>query len=227
MNKQLLNTLKVIFLGIEGAIFFLLLFDSFLRFLREYRNIICYIAVIICALFALIFTLKGKEKRSYFLLFSFLFILIADYFLIFYDSAVGIYFFILTQLMYQLFIKRFKLLVFFFLSGLGLLLFTLLLNHLVSLNIDLSSTLPASFYYGIQIFNIISLLILIKKGRDKKEIFVLLGLVFLFFCDTSIGLYNLTSLRLFNDLIWLFYLPSQSLIIYYLASIAKKGIKDN
>ena len=226
MNKKVRAVGRIAFTLIEIAVFILLLVDSISDFIPSHeRNILCYVAVIFAAISAFVFTPKDVYKNKGFLLLSYLFIIAADYFLLFTDSVIGIYIFIGAQICFQLFINRVKLfplllIIEVLVSGIiCLVIFTTSLKD----NFDLPLSIPALVYYTALVFNIISSIVVFRKENSLKYL-VTLSLVFLFFCDTSIGLSNITSISIFNELIWLFYIICHILLGNYLTLKCEKEI---
>ena len=226
MNKKVRAVGRIAFTLIEIAVFILLLVDSISDFIPSHeRNILCYVAVIFAAIIAFVFTPKDEYKNKGFLLLSYIFIIVADYFLLFTESAIGIYFFIGAQICFQLFIskvKLFPLLLIIEVLVIGIMCLIIFTTSLKD-SFDLALTIPALVYYVALIFNIISSIVVYRKEKGLKYL-VTLSLVFLFFCDTSIGLSNITSISIFNELIWLFYIICHILLGNYLTLKCEKEI---
>lgn len=187
-------------------------------------NYLRYVAVIVASVFAILISYNKQIGKRWIILLSYLFILVADYFLIFHDgntlSNIGIYSFILAQVCYQFYINKTKYvpLIFCF-SGLILLIVYLVLV-LTGRNsqFDMSQTLPAVFYYSAQIYNLMTILVVSKKHRKFQDNLPLFSSILaLFLCDTCIGLYNLTSAHIFSILTWVFYIPHHILMITFLS----------
>lgn len=220
MKTKFLSKAFYPFILIEGLFFLNLLLDAIFNYLPvNIDNILRYLSIVCCFLWALFLMIKIKDTNKLPLLFSLFLVLIADYFLLFTNNPIGIYAFIAVQITYQFFISRFRLMLPMFVfaalfSGTFHLIFYLL-GELS--NFNLAQLVPASFYYGCSIFNIFSALLVFKKKELLKTNFlVFLSIILLLLCDTCIGLSNISTLSVFNSLIWLFYLPSQVLIVAYL-----------
>lgn len=188
-------------------------------------DIIKYISIILCFLFALFGT-----KKFNFILLALFFTLIADYFLLFTDIFIfGVMFFILVQIFYLLNIinnlnvfRTITLLIFLFLS--------VNLSIYYFLNSFEFFYIFISIYISLSFTNIISYSYLHNKNPLNIEyILILVGIILLLICDIHVALYNLKNFILIENsglnnyisisgkLIWIFYLPSQIFI-----SIASK-----
>ena len=93
---------------------------------------------------------------------------------------------------------------------------------IIWLNYDLIS------FFSLSLTNIIYLLRIKNKGI--KNYLFLLGLVLFLLCDTCIGLQNvgISNVKitdLFSHLVWIFYAPSQMILVITLTNYYKKGDK--
>ena len=233
MKKDLRTILRYAFTVIEGLVFISLLLDSIINYMDYMsRNVLCYVAVVFAAFISFFLTPLAVHRQKGYLLLAFIFILGADALLIFTDgiaSTIGVFLFMPAQICIAYFIHGIKTLglnigISLIVSGVVML---IVKNTDLGDNLDFLQTFAALLYYIILVTNIITSLIVNKKKEDYqyRHIFII-GLFFLLLCDTSIGVYNLTGLPIFNSLIWLFYIPFLVLMTNYLTINAKKDTKS-
>ena len=183
-------------------------------------NYIKYASIIICLLMSLYIAIRKKgEFCSVFTSFGLLFTVISDYFLLLnHDNnlfIIGVFTFFVGQVFYFIMLlkrRNFSHLYF----DLGIRIILTLIIIFVSLGIKLDTLTTLALIYFVELFaNFVSSLTLIK--RDKKVVFLSLGLFLFILCDINVALNNLriesSTLRfVVFYLMWLFYLPSQVII---------------
>ena len=169
---------------------------------------------------------KSWKKGNIIARFALLFTLIADYFMTYLGTnyEISICFFILVQLSYFILInylnkcKYLNIMIMSYLIIVG----TLILVGLKLNLIDLLA-LIAVIYISISIINIIYLIILRK--RNIFYVCFLIGLVLFLLCDISIGIMNLATNEqvavFFDKIIWVFYGPSQIVLVNTLQHVNK------
>lgn len=216
MNKnKFLNILLIAFLAIET---FLTIFIFIVQKNRYFAlDWFRYGGVIICFLFSL---LSFKNKHNHFLIAGLAFTIVADYFLIILNDyyIVGIAFFTIVQAMYFCYIapKHWlaSLITRFSIAGIVSLLITFVLK------VSDATSYAAVFYYTNLVMNAVDAFI----NKNKSLLLFAIGLVLFIGCDTFVGLFNLSDFITINSsafkiledncvlIIWIFYLPSQTLI---------------
>lgn len=178
-----------------------------------------YSGVIICFLFSL---LSFKNKRNHFLIAGLAFTIVADYFLIIFNDyyIIGIAFFTIVQAMYFCYImpKHWlaSLITRFSIAGIVSLFITFVLK------VSDATSYAAIFYYTNLVMNAVDAFI----NKNKGLLLFAIGLVLFIGCDTFVGLFNLSDFITINSsafkaledncvlIIWIFYLPSQTLISF-------------
>lgn len=160
-----------------------------------------YMGIILCFVYAL---LNNKKFR----IVSFIFTLIADYFLlvILDHYEIGVSSFIVVQMVYLYFLgnnKKAYFNMFLLIRGFVIICGTLLL--LIFNNMSLLNELVI-IYFSSLVLNAI-------QAYVQGDKFMALGLILFVCCDICVGLFNINSanhIALF--LSWVFYLPSQVII---------------
>lgn len=168
-------------------------------------NIFKFLPIIINLLFCF------SKKINFKLRFALFFTTIADFCFLFINNCVlGISFFVLVQIIYYLYIKKSdnKLLV--IISLINILLVWLLQKKILYFEVIIYS-----------LFLIINILKTSKLSKKEKKFKLLkISLILLLFCDLCIGIKTIFDLNknvdiLVNILEWLFYIPSQVMIVIY------------
>lgn len=81
------------------------------------------------------------------------------------------------------------------------------------LNIDL--IYKACIIYMVCILmNFISCILMTKKTLNYQNIITSIAILLFIFCDIFTALYNITGIGIYSCIIWIFYTPSQLLIVY-------------
>lgn len=165
------------------------------------------------------------------------FTLIADYYLLIHDNfIIGIFFFCLVQLTYiirhsLMEHKQYKNVIFLALA--------LVISMVISFKVNYAEKnliILALIYAALLLTSVYSAVGTLTRGKYTKDgaMLITIGVVLFFFCDLSVGAYNIigkTSLKmlippnvefLIGYLIWVFYAPSQVL----LALSGFKSIRD-
>lgn len=177
-----------------------------------------YSGIILCFIASI---LSYKSKNKILVIGALAITLIADFFLLVLNKyyLIGIIAFIFVQFLYFLFIKP-KNIVISISVRLGLFLIVLFVV-LFGFNTSDLTVIVAIFYFVNLIMNAVDSWIKCKEGL----LLFAIGLTLFIGCDISVGLHNLSSYLTINSLfinelikishlgMWLFYLPSQALIV--------------
>ncbi|HIT91200.1 MAG TPA: hypothetical protein IAC41_12395 [Candidatus Merdenecus merdavium] len=167
--------------------------------------------------------------------------MLADFFLLFtIDYPVGVFFFCMVQLVYHIYLfGTKKIFLFLALPSIVTVLLLIYLNSSPSwityLHGNIPLIVPACFYIMMLIMNLISCFFS-KAANVKGRILFFFALTCLFVCDLQVGYFHVHSiiqqqpyLNLWSPLynissigMWVFYLPSQVLLITYVNSNIKE-----
>lgn len=211
-----------VFLLIEVALYlsFLLLDFKYASF-DDLSTILKYSSIILCLVCSLYFGLRKRNILNFLIPIALTFTLISDYFLLINNDvssySIGLITFIIAQLIYFVLISLiFKSLKAFLIN----LVFRIVLTSIVIvvlylLKEDNLETFLALSYFVELLANFIFSLFLIKT--DKRLILFSVGLLLFICCDINVGLNNVHIIpnldyEIVNNLMRLFYLPSQTLI---------------
>ena len=191
--------MKKIFILLESFIYISFIIFDLIKIDSTY---IKYLGIILCFLFALF---NKKKYRTI----SMFFTLIADYFLLVRNSSyeIGVTSFIIVQIIYMFFEKKLEAKYFvkyFYFRLLVILLGTCFLY--VASNFTLLNELVLIYFS--------SLLVNTAYAYNIKNFLLALGLTLFVCCDVCVGIHNInTQNYLATILMWIFYLPSQVLIV--------------
>ena len=172
-------------------------------------NVLKFLPIILNLFFS--FSKKVDSKLRFGLLVT----VIADYcFLFMHECALGISFFVLVQITYYLYLNQSKNRLLVFLSVINLILVFILKKDLL--------IFEAIIYFSLIIFNIIKSNKISKLDKNIK--LVKYSLILLLLCDLCIGVKYVFSLSnnfeiLLDLLEWLFYIPSQTILLVYALKI--------
>lgn len=220
------------FIRLELFLYLSFLVLDLLQMAHTLSNILKYIAIWLCLIFAGLTYSKVKNKNIVFMLIILLFTVIADTFLLFSNRFdFGILSFIIVQILYSRKIKATckdgcKLYMVEILS------ITFIWNILILVlknEIDLTPvTALAGLYFLLFTGNLIRIWIQVNKFKSiedeivtQQTVILALGLTLFYLCDINVGLkfilndrdsgFLLTNLLAgaVQNLIWFFYLPSQ------------------
>lgn len=188
-------------------------------------NLIKYSSILFCLLAAGILTVQTKNNTAVFLTAAFLFTAVSDYILIFMNAfTLGVCTFFLAQSIHFCRIGRLKewkkskfIMMILFRAGIAV--------FLIFLFSFQDAILIIGVFYAV---NLVGNLVESMSGsiRMKKQSLTVLSVGFFLFllCDMNVALYNLnaiTSARV-ASIIWLFYLPSQVLLVWSEIVIGEK-----
>lgn len=221
------KVMPILFLFVE-----LLLFGISQFGLVEYVDEVHYSCIVLCFLYALyeFFMQKQKDNDTGILVLGLGFTCIADYFLILWNQyyEAGVTAFLLTQICYFIFLaadyEGFR------------------LKKLVMLRVGFASIVSVVSMCMIKQFSLLFVVvpfyavffignIMLASVQYAAHPLFSLGLILFFCCDICVGLSNgeLAGLTVpfactFQRLIWVFYIPSQACISFY---IYRKGLENN
>jgi hypothetical protein len=234
-----------LFLILELILYVLFLYLDFYRpKAAMLSNILKFTSIILCFIFALVTIYPIFKKHSYniFLAASALTVL-ADLFLLFtLNYSLGVVLFCSVQVLYHFYLFTSKdMLLFFSIPSIGTIFFLIYCNFTQYLTEHLHENIllivPACFYIFMLILNLISSFFS-PNTSEKDKLFLSFGFLLLLLCDLQVGYRNIYELLnvseniLWNKLyeiacmgIWIFYLPSQVLLITSLNSnIIRKSL---
>lgn len=221
------KVMAILFLFVELLLFVISQFG-----LVEYVDEVHYSCIVLCFLYALyqFCTQKQKNSRTGILVLGLGFTCIADYFLIIQNQyyEAGVTAFLLTQICYFIFLaadyEGFR------------------LKKLVMLRVGFASIVSVVSMCMIKQFSLLFVAvpfyavffignIMLTSVQYAAHPLFSLGLILFFCCDICVGLSNgeLAGLTVpfactFQRLIWVFYIPSQACISFY---IYRKGLENN
>lgn len=234
-NKIRKDKLTSLFICLELILYLTFLVLDLLQTAHTLSNILKYIAIWLCLIFAGLSYRKIKNKKMVFMHVILLFTVIADTFLLFSKHfEVGVLSFIIVQILYSRKIKAIckdgcKLYMVEILS------ITFIWNILILVlknEMDLTPVIAlAGLYFLLFTGNLIRIWCQAFKFRNIEDervkqqiIIVTIGLTLFYFCDINVGLNFMQnggdfSLGFMNKLasaagtlIWFFYLPSQVIL---------------
>ena len=229
MNKFVRKIVNCILVLIELFILGLYIIPEYFDVNVDYDNFLVLFYFIIVIFIHSFIDFKEWTKGHIIFRFAFLFTLCADYLMTYLDSfyELSIIFFFFAQLSYFIFINynfknvNLKSSIIIYLSLVTTLIIIGSILELINL-----LTIIAIIYFSLSLTNIIYLLKIKNKGL-KNHLF-LLGLVLFLLCDTCIGLQNvgISNVKitdLFSHLVWIFYAPSQMILVLTLTNYYEKG----
>ena len=229
MNKFVRKIVNCILVLIELFILGLYIIPEYFDVNVDYNNFLVLFYFIIVIFIHSFIDFKEWTKGHIIFRFAFLFTLCADYLMTYLDSfyELSIIFFFFAQLSYFIFINynfknvNLKSSIIIYLSLVTTLIIIGSILELINL-----LTIIAIIYFSLSLTNIIYLLKIKNKGL-KNHLF-LLGLVLFLLCDTCIGLQNvgISNVKitdLFSHLVWIFYAPSQMILVLTLTNYYEKG----
>lgn len=197
-------------------------------------DMIKYVAIIICFLIAVLNCFYGG-KDCIFVAASMFFTVIADLFLLalddYYPAGIAAFIAVQSITFARIYVTRKKIPI---ISGAVRLAVVAVL--LIVLGVTGSLTLVSALsaiYFPQLVFNAVDSALLIKKS--KRYILLFIGLLLFIGCDACVGLDNFAevginipsaALDIINPAIWLFYLPSQVLIVLSADVWGKAGAKQ-
>ena len=229
MSKKLRIVFGIIFMIIQISILSLYYADRFFNVSFSFDPFTVLFVFIISIFIQSFFNYKSWGIGNIITRCAFFFTLIADFFMTYLGKyyEISICFFIFVQLSYFILInylynkKYLNLMIKLYLIILGTLI-------LIGLRLQLLNLLAviAVIYISLSIINIIYLIIL--KRKDKFSIGFLIGLVLFLLCDISIGIMNLSTNNIvasfFDKIIWVFYGPSQIVLVNTLSHVNEMEI---
>lgn len=219
------------FVVLEIILYFSFLFLDSLNLYTMISNDIKFVAIVNCFVFVLVWFIRNKEKSILIMLFILCFTVLADVFLLFTQKdEIGIFFFIIVQILYSLKLKsmckdncKIYMLEFFAVTFV----WNIVILILKSKN-DLTPVIVlASSYFVIFTANLIKSWFYVAKCKNRTiiEISFVIGLLLFYFCDLNVGLHNIGDIgielpsrlmeelsRISGILMWFFYLPSQVIL---------------
>lgn len=203
MNKSAVpNTVTTIFLIIEGLIYAVFLSLDFTE-MGHYTIWIKYSGILLCLLYALLCALRGGDK----LIFpAMIFTAAADWFLLVRGDhlGIGVALFLVVQSIYLIRLRRMGVGSMIWLRVLLPLLFGIALVILQAAN-------PLFLLVALYFSQLVSNTILAWHG--KKWMYAI-GMTLFVCCDICVGMFNIGLALSFSTVaMWLFYLPSQVLIV--------------
>lgn len=219
------------FLGMELAIYILfLIIDIFYPVKHEVSLYLKYLSIIICFAFALLTRKKSESKdyRDTALKIGLVFTLISDYMLLLSDNyTFGVVTFIIVQICYLYRLSNCSTYVFskvilrniiIWAAGISVYIFFAGIPEILVI---------FAMYYFISILD--NTLISVKKAfgkeKDKAIVIFAIGMCLFLLCDINVGIFNISEFMVIEGVLfkniykfstvamWLFYLPSQVLIV--------------
>lgn len=198
-----------------------LLLDKNINFIEIDSSYFKYAGIILCLVFSLYSLIRKRSLEAIFIPCALVFTLISDCFLLLSPDPelfiYGLVTFIITQLIYFLFLSFKNKSLFEFILNIVIRLILTLVAIVVAVSLgykDALTLLALSYFVGL-LANFIYSFSLIKL--DKKFLIFSTGLLLFIGCDISVGLNNVhlfegIDYSLVNYMMWLFYLPSQVLL---------------
>ncbi len=224
MDKLVIKKIGLwIYLAIEiGLYISFLVLDTTFNTFNLTSSIIKYSSIIINLIFIILLSIFFFNKERLITIFIVIFTLISDYFLLFESDynylVVGLITFNIVQFLYFF---RFHLLSFnknkFIISlVLRIVLFIiafLFIYFLLDKSYFNTLNILAVFYFINLVFNFLDPLI--SNYKDRKNQLLVVGFFLFILCDINVGLVNLNFNNvIFSILMWVFYLPSQVILLY-------------
>lgn len=237
--KELSNINKT-FLGTEAVLYFCIVILDITGLLTDVSGIIKFVGILDCLLMAVYIFVSNRARISLCISISLAFTLIADFFLIFpgRDIRPGLLSFVFAHIVYLCIIENFKLK-----RILPELVIRTGIASVVTIPIgriagfDYLSIYLLALYGTTFVMNYINCILKVVdryQGRPeslkcKAEIpngflrLLFVGLSLFILCDINVALYNTLAggfvYRLSSVLMWVFYLPSQVLLVLASSSI--------
>lgn len=198
-----------------------LLLDKNINFIEIDSSYFKYAGIILCLVFSLYSLIRKRSLEAIFIPCALVFTLISDCFLLLNPDPelfiYGLVTFIITQLIYFLFLSFKNKSLFEFILNIVIRLILTLVAIVVAVSLGYKDTLTllALSYFVELLANFIYSFSLIKL--DKKFIIFSTGLLLFIGCDISVGLNNVhlfegIDYSLVNYMMWVFYLPSKVLL---------------
>lgn len=225
--RKLINYLLIV---IELFILGLYFIPEYFLVEVNYDNFLVLFYYIVVIFIHSFIDFKEWSKGHILFRFAFLFTLCADYLMTYLGTyyELSIIFFFFAQLSYFLFINyNFKCQ--YLKSSIiiyGSLVISLVIVALILKLINLL-TIIAIIYFSLSLTNIVYLIRIKNKGLINY--LFLLGLVLFLLCDTCIGLQNvgISNVKvtdILSDLVWIFYAPSQMVLVLTLTNYYQKEV---
>lgn len=225
MENKLIKKLENIFLIVELIIFGMYLIPEYFDVKVNYDNFkVLFFLIVVIFLESFIY-FRQWSKENLIVRIGFFFTLCADYLMTYLNKyyILSICFFFLTQLCYFILINCLfnkKYLKSSIISYGCVVVLLIVIASILELLEPLSLT--AIIYISLSLTNIVYLIRIKNKTRSIKNF--LLGLVLFLLCDLCIGLRNVginegLFINLISDCIWLFYAPSQMVLVQTLSNI--------
>lgn len=191
--------MRKIFLLAETIIYFAFIIFDLLKIESTY---IKYLGIVLC----FVYTIYNHKKLKSF---AMLFTLIADFFLLVLDDyyEVGVLSFVVVQVIYIFYIKNISNKNFnnFLLSRFLVIIIGIIILYLTK-NLSLLNVLIIIYFSN--------LLISAIQSYSIKSNMLAIGLTLFVCCDICVGLHNILPREtIASFLMWVFYLPSQALIV--------------
>lgn len=211
-----------LFLILEILIYLsFLLLDKNVNFIEIDSSYFKYAGIILCLVFSLYSLIRKRSLEAIFIPCALVFTLISDCFLLLNPDPelfiYGLVTFIITQLIYFLFLSFKNKSLFEFILNIVIRLILTLVAIVVAVSLGYKDalTLLALSYFVELLANFVYSFSLIKLG--KKYLIFSAGLLLFIGCDISVGLNNVhlfdvIDYSLVNYMMWVFYLPSQVLL---------------
>ena len=198
-----------------------LLLDKNINFIEIDSSYFKYAGIILCLVFSLYSLIRKRSLEAIFIPCALVFTLISDYFLLLNPDPelfiYGLVTFIITQLIYFLFLSFKNKSLFEFILNIVIRLILTLVAIVVAVSLGYKDTLTllALSYFVELLANFIYSFSLIKL--DKKFLIFSTGILLFIGCDISVGLNNVhlfegIDYSLVNYMMWVFYLPSKVLL---------------
>ena len=198
-----------------------LLLDKNINFIEIDSSYFKYAGIILCLVFSLYSLIRKRSLEAIFIPCALVFTLISDCFLLLNPDPelfiYGLVTFIITQLIYFLFLSFKNKSLFEFILNIVIRLILTLVAIVVAVSLGYKDTLTllALSYFVELLANFVYSFSLIKL--DKKYLIFSAGLLLFIGCDISVGLNNVhlfdgIDYSLVNYMMWVFYLPSQVLL---------------
>ena len=225
MENKIIKILEKIFLIIELFIFGLYLIPEYFDLTIHYDNFkVLFFLIVVIFLESFIY-FRQWSKENLIVRIGFFFTLCADYLMTYLNKhyILSICFFFLAQLSYFilinfLFSKMY--LISSIISYCCLVVLLIVIGSILKVLDPLSIT--AIIYISLSLTNIIYLIRIKNKTNSIKKF--LLGLILFLLCDLCIGLRNIglkdgMFIEIISECIWIFYAPSQMILVQTLSNI--------
>ena len=232
--KEYLSNINKTFLGTEAVLYACIVITDITGILSDVSGIIKFVGIMDCLVMAVYIAVSNRAKISIFISISLAFTLIADFFLIFpgRDIRPGLLSFIFAHIVYLCIIENFK--INRILPELAIRLgvasvFTIPISRVSGF--DYLSLYLVALYGVTFVMNYISCILKVLdryEGRPeslkcKSEIpngflrLLFIGLSLFILCDINVALFNILkggiAYHICSVLMWIFYLPSQVILV--------------